>query len=104
MLRVRGDSMIEAGIFDGDYVVVRQQPEAENGDIVVAGIPDDEATVKTFSRRRDKVVLSPANPTMEPMEFSTGRRDDLRQGGDRPPPALTRPGQPRAIQSQSWSV
>ena len=50
MLRVRGDSMMDAGIFSGDFVVVRQQPEAENGDIVVAGIPDDEATVKTFSR------------------------------------------------------
>jgi len=70
MLRVRGDSMIDAGIFDGDYVVVRQQPEADNGDVVVAGIPDDEATVKTFSRRRGKVVLTPANSTMSPMEFS----------------------------------
>ncbi|HEY1734521.1 MAG TPA: transcriptional repressor LexA [Acidimicrobiales bacterium] len=70
MLRVRGESMIEAGIFDGDFVVVRQQPDAENGDVVVAGIPDDEATVKTFSRRRNKVVLTPANPTMAPMELS----------------------------------
>ena len=69
MLRVHGDSMIEAGIFDGDFVVVRQQPEAENGDLVVAGIPDGEATVKTFSRRRGKVVLSPANPRYTPMEF-----------------------------------
>ncbi len=69
MLRVRGDSMVELGIFDGDYVVVRQQPDAERGDVVVAGIPDDEATVKTFGRRRDKVVLSPANPDYEPMEF-----------------------------------
>ncbi len=47
MLRVRGDSMIEAAIVDGDYVVCRAQGTAENGDIVVAGIPDDEATVKT---------------------------------------------------------
>ena len=70
MLRVRGESMIEAGILDGDYVVVRQQPEAENGDIVVAGIPGDEATVKTFSRRRGKIVLSPANPTFSPMELA----------------------------------
>jgi repressor LexA len=69
MLRVRGESMIDAGIFDGDYVVVRQQPEAENGDVVVAGINDDEATVKTFARRRGKVVLTPANPTMAPMEL-----------------------------------
>jgi len=69
MLRVRGDSMIEAGIFDGDFVVVRQQPEAEHGDVVVAGIPDGEATVKTFSRRRGKVVLTPANPSLSPMEY-----------------------------------
>jgi repressor LexA len=69
MLRVRGDSMIEAGIFDGDFVVVRQQPDAENGDIVVAGIPGDEATVKMFRRRRRTVVLTPANPSLEPMEF-----------------------------------
>jgi repressor LexA len=69
MLRVRGDSMIDAGILDRDYVVVRQQPDAENGDVVVAGIPGDEATVKTFARRRGKVVLSPANPSLSPMEF-----------------------------------
>jgi len=69
MLRVRGDSMIDAGILDGDFVVVRQQPDAEQGDVVVAGIPDGEATVKTFGRRRGKVVLTPANTTMSPMEF-----------------------------------
>ena len=69
MLRVRGESMIEAGIFDGDYVVVREQPDADNGDVVVAGIPGDEATVKTFARRRGKVVLTPANSAMDPMEF-----------------------------------
>jgi repressor LexA len=67
MLRVRGDSMIDAGIFDGDYVVVHQQPDAENGDIVVAGIPGDEATVKTFSRSGGHIVLSPANPSFEKM-------------------------------------
>jgi repressor LexA len=69
MLRVRGDSMINAGIFDGDYVVVRQQPDANNGDIVVAGIPDGEATVKTFRREGDKVVLLPANESLSPMVF-----------------------------------
>jgi len=68
MLRVRGDSMIDVGIFDGDFVVVRQQPEAELGD-VVAGIPDDEATVKSYGRRGGKVILTPANASMEPMEF-----------------------------------
>ncbi|HTX63373.1 MAG TPA: transcriptional repressor LexA [Acidimicrobiales bacterium] len=70
MLRVRGDSMVEAGIFDGDYVVVRQQPDAENGDTVVAGIPGDEATVKVFSRRGGKVVLTPRNATLSPMELA----------------------------------
>jgi repressor LexA len=69
MLRVRGDSMIEAGILDGDYVVVRQQPEANTGEIVAAGIPGGEATIKTFSRRGDEIVLLPANPSMEPMVF-----------------------------------
>ncbi|HWG72818.1 MAG TPA: transcriptional repressor LexA [Acidimicrobiales bacterium] len=69
MLRVRGESMIEAGILDGDYVVVRQQPEANKGDTVVAGIPGDEATVKTYGRRGAKVVLTPANSSMEPMVF-----------------------------------
>ncbi len=69
MLRVRGDSMIEAGIFDGDYVVVRQQPDADNGDLVVAGIGEGEATVKTFARQDGQVVLSPANAAYQPMVF-----------------------------------
>jgi repressor LexA len=69
MLKVRGDSMIDAGILDGDYVVVRQQTTAEKGEIVVAGIPGEEATVKTYSRRGDKVVLLPSNARLEPMVF-----------------------------------
>jgi repressor LexA len=69
MLRVRGDSMIDVGIFDKDFVVVRQQDTADNGDIVVAGIPGEEATVKTFLRKRGKVVLRPANPALEDMVF-----------------------------------
>ena len=69
MLKVRGDSMINDGIFDGDYVVVRQQPDAQNGDIVVAGIPDEEATVKRFRQQGAMVVLVPANDAMAPMEF-----------------------------------
>jgi repressor LexA len=69
MLRVRGESMIDAGILDGDYVVVRQQPQAEKGEIVVAGIPGEEATVKTFSRKGNKVVLVPANERFSPMEL-----------------------------------
>lgn len=69
MLRVRGESMIEAGILDGDFVVVRAQQTADPGDVVVAGIPGDEATVKTLMRRRGKVVLRPANVAMEEMLF-----------------------------------
>jgi repressor LexA len=72
MLRVRGDSMVEAGILDGDYVVVRQQSDADPGEIVVAGIPGEEATVKTFLRRRGKVVLRPENPVMSEMVFEPG--------------------------------
>ncbi|CAM8637227.1 LexA SOS-response transcriptional repressors (RecA-mediated autopeptidases) [Acidimicrobiia bacterium] len=70
MLRVRGDSMIEVGIFDGDYLVARAQVTAEKGDIIIAGIPGDEATVKTYTRKGNKVVLVPANPRLEPMEFN----------------------------------
>ena len=69
MLRVRGDSMIEAGILDGDFVVARQQKVAENGDIVVAGIPGDEATIKTFKKSGKTITLIPANSSMEPMVF-----------------------------------
>ena len=70
MLRVRGDSMIEAGILDGDYVVARAQQVADKGDLIVAGIPGGEATVKTYTRKGDSVVLVAANPAYEPMEFS----------------------------------
>ena len=69
MLRVRGESMIEAGILDGDFVIVTQQPTAANGDIVVAGIPGGEATVKQWSARAGAVTLTPANSTMSPMVF-----------------------------------
>ncbi|MDV6011159.1 transcriptional repressor LexA [Haloechinothrix sp. LS1_15] len=63
-LRVRGDSMIDAGIHDGDMVVVRQQPEAHSGQTVAALI-DDEATVKVFRRRHGHVYLEPRNPDYE---------------------------------------
>jgi repressor LexA len=66
LLNVRGDSMIEAAITDGDWVVVRQQPVAENGEIVAAMI-DGEATVKTFKRRDGRVWLMPANPAYDPI-------------------------------------
>jgi repressor LexA len=66
VLRVKGESMIEAGIFDGDFVVVHQQATADNGDIVVAMI-EDEATVKTFFREADRIRLQPQNAAMEPI-------------------------------------
>ena len=66
VLGVRGESMIEAGIMDGDYVVVRKQPTAYNGDIVVAMVEDD-ATVKRFYRENGHFRLQPDNPTMEPI-------------------------------------
>lgn len=78
MLRVRGDSMIEAGILDGDFVVARQQQVAENGDIVVAGIPGDEATIKTFKKSGKTITLIPANETMKPMVFDA---DDVQVFG-----------------------
>lgn len=71
MLRVRGDSMIDAGILDGDFVVARQQQVADNGDIVVAGIPGDEATVKTFKKSGNTITLVPANSSMKPMVFTS---------------------------------
>ncbi|TNC33312.1 transcriptional repressor LexA [Mumia zhuanghuii] len=67
MLEVRGDSMVEAAICDGDYVVVRQQPTAENGEIVAA-LLDGEATVKTLQRKDGKVWLLPHNPAYDPID------------------------------------
>ena len=69
MLRVRGDSMIDAGILDGDFVVARAQSTANKGDVVVAGLPGEEATVKTYTRKAGKVVLVPSNPRLSPMEL-----------------------------------
>lgn len=70
MLRVRGDSMIDVGILNGDYVVVRQESTVRNNDIVVAGIPGDEATVKTWRKERNgKITLIPQNARLEPMTF-----------------------------------
>lgn len=67
MLEVMGDSMIEAGILDGDLVIVRQQPSANNGDIVVAMTEDDEATVKRFFKENDYIRLQPENSSLEPI-------------------------------------
>jgi repressor LexA len=71
LLRVRGDSMIDAGILDGDVLVVRKQPDARNGEIVVALVGDDEganeATVKTFYREQNRIRLQPENRSLEPI-------------------------------------
>ncbi|TCO79213.1 transcriptional repressor LexA [Marinisporobacter balticus] len=66
MLTIKGSSMINAGIFDGDYVLVKQQQIATNGDIVVAMI-EDEATVKKFYKEKDYIRLQPENPSMVPI-------------------------------------
>jgi repressor LexA len=66
-LRVKGDSMIGVGLFDGDILVVRRQEHAKNGDIVVALVEGSEATVKTFYRDGTKVRLQPENPSMQPI-------------------------------------
>ena len=67
ILNVAGDSMIEAGIHNGDYVIVRQQQTANNGDIVVAMTEEDEATVKTFYKEKDHIRLQPQNASMSPL-------------------------------------
>ena len=76
VLRVRGDSMIEAHIADGDYVVIRPQETARNGDIVVAQVEDNLVTLKRFFREKDKVRLQPANPNYPPQFY-----DDVRIQG-----------------------
>ncbi len=76
-LRVAGDSMVDAGILDGDIVVIRRQDVAEDGSIVAAQVPgpaEEEATVKRLRRRGRRITLVPENPTMEPFELSEGGR------------------------------
>jgi repressor LexA len=70
VLQVRGDSMIEDQICDGDFVVVERRPEARNGETVVAVVGGDEATLKRFYRKGPKVRLQPANQTMQPIEVA----------------------------------
>jgi repressor LexA len=77
MLQVAGESMIDAGIYDGDYVIVRQQPTAHSGEIVAAMVPSDfdqagESTVKRIRHRGSAIVLEPANPRLEPFEAPSG--------------------------------
>ena len=72
MLRIRGDSMIDAGILDNDYVVVQKQSNARNGQIVAALVDGEEATIKTYQKSDTAITLVPANDAYEPMVFSTG--------------------------------
>ena len=72
VLRVRGDSMRDAGILEGDFVVVRPQDTATDGEIVVA-LVGEEATVKRFFRESDHIRLQPENPTMEPIRTTEAR-------------------------------
>jgi repressor LexA len=77
MLEVSGDSMVDAGIFDGDYVIVRQQPTAHSGEMVAAMTPSlygdaAEATVKTIRHRGSAVIFEPANEALEPFEAPAG--------------------------------
>ena len=71
LLEVRGDSMIEAGILNGDSMIVKQQTTADNGEIVVAMTEDDEATVKRFFREANRIRLQPENSTMVPLYYSS---------------------------------
>ncbi len=71
MLRVQGTSMIDAGIMDGDKIIVRRQPTAENGEIVVA-LVDDSATVKRFYHRNGQIILHPENEALSDMIFEDG--------------------------------
>lgn len=80
-LRVRGDSMVDEGIFDGDYVIVEENPAPENGETVVALIEGTEATLKRLYRERDdggeRIRLQPANPEMEPILLEAGKRVEV---------------------------
>ena len=67
LLQVKGDSMVEDGILDGDYVVVEKRQTARNGETVVALLEDKTVTLKRFYREKDRIRLQPANPTMQPI-------------------------------------
>ena len=72
LLKVKGDSMVEAGIHEGDLVAIHSQPDANDGEIVAALIDGEEATVKRLRRRAGKVILESENPAYEPMVFTEG--------------------------------
>jgi SOS-response transcriptional repressor LexA len=84
MLEVKGDSMIDAGILDGDYVVVRRQDDARDGEIIAALVDGEEATVKRLRRTDGKVMLISENPAYEPMVFERDV-ERHRQGRDGAP-------------------
>jgi repressor LexA len=69
VLEVRGDSMVEEGILDGDWVVIEQRDQARNGEIVVALVDEEEATLKRLEKKNDEVVLHPANSSMQAMHY-----------------------------------
>ena len=71
VLKVRGDSMIEAHIADGDFVLIRPQTTARNGDIVVAQVEENAVTLKRFFKEKDKIRLQPANPAYPPSSTTT---------------------------------
>lgn len=73
VLEVKGDSMIEDGIFEGDWVVIEQRSHARNGEIVVALIDNQDATLKRIEQKRNEVILHPANSAMRPMHYDKGR-------------------------------
>lgn len=79
ILKVKGNSMIEAGIFDGDYGIIKPQPTAENGEIVVALI-DGEATLKRFYKEHDHIRLQPENSAMQPIIIRPGEADTIIAG------------------------
>ena len=70
-LHVSGESMINKGIFDGDYVIVQKQKVARNGEVVVAMTPENEVTLKTFYKEKDYIRLQPENDTMDPIILDT---------------------------------
>jgi repressor LexA len=73
VLQVRGDSMVDEGILDGDWVVIEQREHARNGEIVVALVDGSDATLKRIEQRPGKVVLHPANAAMKPMTYPPDR-------------------------------
>ena len=73
VLQVRGDSMVDEQVRDGDYVILEKRARVHNGDMVVALIDGQEATLKKFFKEGDNVKLKPANPSMEPLNFPAGR-------------------------------